>query len=214
MKWKTRLKTKLKLQQSQIVMYPEVINSVNSFQGIRTVFFVLSNVADCNQFNNIIILPSHRLISRCWNDLISFQDLHDVFANVSYTPFKFIETSLKLEIRLHAYQFDRTHDLVPKYHLRASDWLMRSEVGYFLIQASNEDDATLRYGHNNCEGVRRNAWNSKSYMYVYDGQDRRGSMGVEYRYSSSERVFLMTLCEDVTLPSGTSFRLRDIKDIV
>ena len=46
--------------------------------------------------------------------------------------FKVAATSLKLEVRLYTLTIlARTHDLVPKYFLRSSDWLMRSELGYF-----------------------------------------------------------------------------------
>ena len=57
----------------------------------------------------------------------------------------------------------RTHDLVPKSSLRSSDWLMRSELGYFarsLISRLNDCAATLKFWLN-----RHNLWKIPAVQY-------------------------------------------------
>ena len=49
----------------------------------------------------------------------------------SEVKLKVAVTSLKLEIRLHAQRLAQTHDLVPQQFLPSSDWLVRSEPGYY-----------------------------------------------------------------------------------
>ena len=58
---------------------------------------------------------------------------------------KVTATCLKLEIRLT--RWAQTNDLVPKQFLRSSNWVMRSELGYFarsLISGSNDCAATFK----------------------------------------------------------------------
>ena len=49
--------------------------------------------------------------------------------------------SLKLDVRLTLTRVAGTHRLVPKYFLCSSDWLMRSELDYFVLFYFRLDDA-------------------------------------------------------------------------
>ena len=54
--------------------------------------------------------------------------------------------SLKLEIRLHAYQFSKDRRSDTEEILHSFDWFMRSELGYIawsLITGFNNDVVTL-----------------------------------------------------------------------
>ena len=61
-------------------------------------------------------------------------------------PLKSLQRPWNLKWDYRRTRVARTHDLVPKYFLRSSDWLMRSELGYFalsLLSGLNDVAATL-----------------------------------------------------------------------
>ena len=65
----------------------------------------------------------------------------------SWALLKVAATSLKLEIRLHAHQVDTNTQSGTKVTLRSSDWLMRSELGYFahsLISGVNRQCSNFK----------------------------------------------------------------------
>ena len=79
---------------------------------------------------------------QCDVQILELKNLHNQKTLAFMT--KVAATSFKLEIRLHAHEVGTTHDLVPKSFLRSSDWLMRSEQGYFAprLNSGLNDGAT------------------------------------------------------------------------